>query len=138
MRNKLTFVFHKFISFTAFHKVITLWSFNFLFHFFFLVFFFFLDSLSFLKSSAVILFLGLATLAILFCPGVYLVKGILVAVLSSFRFFLFHSWLFSCLLFHSMFHFLPRFDCFGLSKSASAFLAPPLPVAKDRTRPAAH
>jgi len=132
MGHKLTFVFHKFISFTTFHKVITLWSFYFLFHFFFFL------ALSFLKSAPVILFLGLATLANFFCLGEYFFIGILVPVFFRFSFFLFHSWLFSWLLFHSMFHFLPRFDCFGLSKSESALRAPPLPVAKDRTRPAAH
>jgi hypothetical protein len=132
MGYKLTFVFHKFIVFTAFHKVITFWSFYFLFHFFFFL------ALSFLKSAPVILFLGLATLANFFCLGEYFFIGILVPVFFRFSFFLFHSWLFSWLLFHSMFHFLPRFDFFGLSKSESALRAPPLPVAKDRTRPAAH
>jgi len=130
VRNKLTFVFHKFISFTAFHKVITFGSFNF-FHFFFFL------PLSFLKSAPVILFLGFATLANFFCFGEYFLKGILLSVFFH-SFFLFHSWFFSFSFFHSMFHFLPRFDCFGLSKSASAFLAPPFPVAKDLTRPAAH
>ena len=132
MGYKLTFVFHKFIVFTAFHKVITLWSFYFLFHFFFFL------ALSFLKSAPVILFLGLATLANFFCLGEYFFIGILVPVFFRFSFFLFHSWLFSFSFFHSMFHFLPHFDFFRFNKSASAFLAPPLPVAKDRTRPAAQ
>jgi len=130
VRNKLTFVFHKFISFTAFHKVITFGSFNFFHFFFFLAF-------SFLKSAPVILFLGLATLANFFCLGEYFLKGILFSVFFH-SFFLFHGWFFSFSFFHSVFHFLPHFYFFRFNKSASAFLAPPLPVAKDRTRPAAQ